>query len=90
MRSQILTQKRSSQAENSKFSILTNELARRFEMMDSKIDAEEKTSIVDHFTQQLWNSGYSWQQIREVVVSSIKGFEKKELRKRENKIEISS
>ena len=87
MRSQILTQKRSSQAENSKFSILTNELARRFEMLDSKIDTEEKTSIVDHFTQQLWNSGYSWQQIREVVVSSIKGFERKELHKREKKIE---
>ena len=87
MRSQILTQKRSSQAENSKFSILTNELARRFEMLDSKIDTEEKTSIVDHFTQQLWNSGYSWQQIREVIVSSVKGFERKELLKREKKIE---
>ena len=81
MRSQILTQKRSSQAENSKFSILTNELARRFEMLDSKIDTEEKTSIVDHFTQQLWNSGYSRQQIREVIVSSVKGFERKELLK---------
>ena len=37
MRNQILTQKRSSQSESSKFSILTNELNRRFEMMDEKI-----------------------------------------------------
>ena len=33
MHSQILTMSRSSQAENSKFSILVNELSRRFEIM---------------------------------------------------------
>ena len=55
MRNQVLTPKRSSQAENSKFSILTNELARRYEMLHSSIEEEEKVSIVNHFTQQLWN-----------------------------------
>ena len=44
MRNQILTPKRSSQAENSKFSILTNELARRFEMMHEGVKDEEKVS----------------------------------------------
>ena len=42
MRSQTLTMKRSSQSENSKISILTNELNRRFQMMDTEITIEEK------------------------------------------------
>ena len=62
MRSQILTMSRSTQAENSKFSILVNELSRRFEMMDSQIDASEKIQTIDHFTQQLINSGYKGSQ----------------------------
>ena len=78
MRSQILTQKRSAQYENSKFAILTNELHRRFLMMDMDISGEEKVQKVDHFTQQLVNSGYSWAQIRDIVVSSLKGVIKKE------------
>ena len=50
MRSQILTMKESSQSENSKFSILTNELNRRFQMMDDQIEIEEKIEKVNHFS----------------------------------------
>ena len=56
MRSQVLTMKKSSMSEQSKFSILVNELHRRFEVLDRKISIEEKISIVDHYTQQLINS----------------------------------
>ena len=83
MRSQILTQKRSAQSEQSKFAILTNELRRRFSMMDEGIEINEKLEKIDHFSQQLINSGYSWRQIREVVVSGMKGVVKEEARRRE-------
>ena len=45
MRSQILTMDRSSMPENAKFSILVNELNRRFEVIDKNIDQTEK---IDH------------------------------------------
>ena len=83
MRSQVLTEKRSSQSENQKFAILTNELNRRLQMMDDGISVEEQVEKINHFTQQLINSGYQWGQIREIVVSSLKGFQKKEMRKKE-------
>ena len=73
MRSQLLTMKRSSQSENSKLAILTNELNRRFMMMDSKISTEEKIEKIDHFCKQLINSGYKWEQIREVTIYRRKG-----------------
>ena len=79
----MLTEKRSSQSENQKFAILTNELQRRLQMMDDWISTEEHIEKIDHFTQQLINSGYQWGQIREIIVSSIKGFLKKEMRKKE-------
>ena len=42
MRSQVLTQQRSSQGEKSKISILVNELVRRFEVIDDKIELKEQ------------------------------------------------
>ena len=81
MRSQIMTMKRSSMSEQSKFSILVNELSRRFEVLDSKIDLGEKREIIDHFTQQLKNSGYSDEQMKEIIISALKGILRKEERK---------
>ena len=83
MRSQVLTEKRSSQAENQKFAILTNELTRRLQMMDDEIGENERVCKINHFTQQLINSGYQWEQIREIIISSLKGFLKKEVRRKE-------
>ena len=81
MRAQILTMKKSSQSEQSKYSILVNELTRRFEVVDKDIDVEERVSIVDHYTQQLVNSGYGEEQIRDIVESSLKGIVRKEERR---------
>ena len=80
MRSHVLTKKRSSMPESSKFSILVNELNRRFEVMSNEISFEEKIAVIDKFTQQMVNSGYSYLQIREVIYSSLKGTLKKEER----------
>ena len=82
MRSQILTHKKSSQSEQSKYNILVNELCRRFEVLDKDIPVEEKVMIVDHYTQQLVNSGYSKEQIREMIESGLKGVVRKEERRR--------
>ena len=84
MRSQILTMKQSSQSENSKISILTNELNRRFQMMDENISTKEKIEKIEKFTQQLVNSGYQWSQIRNIVVSSLRFTIKRESKQKEN------
>ena len=42
MRSQMLTHKNFNQSEPSKYSILVNELQRRFEVQDMKIDISRK------------------------------------------------
>ena len=83
---------KSSQSENSKFSILVNELTRRFIMMDKDIEIEEKIRIVDHFTQQLYNSGYKISQIRNIIESSLKGIKRKEnsMNKRKNRYKCVS
>ena len=77
MHSQILTHKRSSQSEKSKYSILVNELTRRFEVLDESIDLSEKVKIIDHFTKQLVNSGYDHRQSKDILISSLKGVAKK-------------
>ena len=82
MRSQILTMKNSSQSEQSKYSILVNELTRRFEVMDNKILIDEKIEIIDHYTQQLVNSGYAGEQIRDIIETSLKGIKRKEERRK--------
>ena len=76
----MLTMNKSSQSENSKFSILVNELFRRFDMMDKKIEKDERIEIVDHFTHQLVNSGYNANQIKGIIISSLKGIMRKERR----------
>ena len=78
MRSQVLTMSQSSMSEHSKFSILTNELRRRFEVMDECISIEEKISIVNHFTKQLINSGYTHNQAKDIIVSSLVGIKRRE------------
>ena len=55
-----------------------NELTRRFEELGAKIELEEKIEIINHYTQQLLNSGYSVDKIRDIIVSSLKGIQRKE------------
>ena len=50
----------------------------------------EKVSVIDHYTQQLLNSGYSKHQIREIIESSLKGILRKEERKRNSKARYRS
>ena len=77
MRSQILTMQKSAQSEQSKMSILVNELNRRFDVIDDKVETNERIEVVDHFTTQLVNSGYGFSQAKDIVLSSLKGSKKK-------------
>ena len=81
LQSQIMTMKRSSQSEQSKFNILVNELNRRFEVLDKDISLEERKNIVNHYTKQLVNSGYSTLQIKEIIESALKGVVRKQEKK---------
>ena len=83
MRSQILTMDKSSMPENSKFSILVNELNRRFEVMDDNIDEAEKVEIINHFTTQLKNSGYEHNKAYEIIMCSLRGVAKKEEKRKD-------
>ena len=52
-------------------------------MLDDHIDIEEKINIIDHFSQQLVNSGYSKDKIREIICSGLKGIMRKERERKE-------
>ena len=56
---------------------------RRFEMLDDGICKEEKTNIIDHFSQQLVNSGSCKEKIREIICSGLKGVMRKERKRKE-------
>ena len=73
MRSQVLTMQRSSMAEKSKYSILVNEIVRRFEVMEDNLPIKEQISIIDHYTKQLRNSEYEYKQSKDIIVSALKG-----------------
>ena len=78
VRSQIMLMERSAMSSQSKFAINTNELRRRMEVLHDSICMDERISIIDKYTQQLLNSGYNRNQIREIIVSAMKGFIRKE------------
>ena len=67
----------------SKYSIMTNELRRRMEVLHEKVEVIEKLDIVNKYAQQLVNSGYSRSQIKEIIVSAHRGYERKEKERKE-------
>ena len=50
--------------------------------MDDEIDTTEKIEVVDHYTQQLINSGYNGEQVRDIIESGLKGMKRREERKK--------
>ena len=60
---------------------MSNELIRRLEVISEDVDIGEKVRIVEQYTQQLVNSDYDWKFCREIIVSGLKGWKRKEARK---------
>ena len=82
MKNQTLIVHRSALGQNQVMNIMSNELIRRLEVTSSDLEIDDKISIVDKYTQQLINSEYSWKSCREIVICGLKGWKRKEARKR--------
>ena len=65
-------------SDHQKFSILSNEVIRRMFNVSNRIGEEERVKLVDEFTRELKNSGYTRRRAREIVVC---GVERKKLRR---------
>ena len=50
-------------------------------MLDRDISLKEKVGVIDHYTQQLKNSGHSYSQMRDIIESSLKGIIRQEERR---------
>ena len=81
MKNQTLVMARSALSRHQLFNIMSNELIRRLEVISEDVDIGEKVRIVEQYTQQLVNSDYDWKFCREIIVSGLKGWKRKEARK---------
>ena len=78
MRNQVLVVERSALSRNSIMAIMSNELRRRLEVLGESVNLIEKEKVINKYAQQLVNSEYNWKQIREIVVSGLTGYVRKE------------
>ena len=62
--------------------LIEEKALRRMEVLDEKLEKEEVTAVINKFVQQLINSEFSWTQCREIVVSSLVGYKRKEKRRK--------
>ena len=77
MKNQTLLMERSSLGTQQKMSIMTNELQRRLEVIGENLPQIERNEIVEKYTKQLINSENKWKQVRNIIVSGLKGQKKK-------------
>ena len=77
MKSQFTIMRRSAMSEQQKASILSNELVRRLSNIHRDVLEEELEPVIEHFIQQLKNSGYERKQAKEVVVCGVVGWRRK-------------
>jgi len=82
MRNQVLLLERTSMSRQSLNSILSNELRRRLEVLDDHISDEEANLVIEKFVQQMVNSEFTWKQIHEIVISSLRGHVRREKRRK--------
>ena len=86
MKNQTLLVERSAMGRHSLMGIMSNELVRRLEVLHDSVPQSEIDGVVNKYTQQLVNSEFCRKQCREIVVSAITGYVRKENRRKiENK-----
>ena len=73
MRNQVLVMERTAMGRQSIMSIMSNELMRRLQVIDDKLDLEETINVTEKYVQQLVNSDYNWKQIRDICTSALIG-----------------
>ena len=84
MKNQILLMKRSAMATSQKYTILANELTRRLSNCSLEgTSNDDKILVVEDFTRQIKNSGFTRSEAREIVTSGIKGWKSRHARRAE-------
>ena len=84
--SNVMVQKRTSMDENPKVQILANDLVRRLSNTDVRQPREAVAEVVDKFGKKCLTSGYSRSQVKKIVLSGIRGWERrKRAAKEENR-----
>ena len=69
-------------SEHQKFSILSIEVIRRMSNMSESRTQAERTAVVDQFSKELKNSGYTRSKAREIIVCGLLGLERKRKRRK--------
>ena len=78
--SKVCLQADTALAQNSLVQSLVNDMIRRMANTSELVDEEEKRKIVDEYAQKMLNSGHKLEQVRSMVMSGLKGYEKKRRR----------
>ena len=73
----VMVQRRSAMEENSKVQILANDMVRRLANTDPRQSKEEHCKVVDMFTQRLLTNGYIQDQARRIILSGLRGWERR-------------
>ena len=82
MKTQLMIPRRSAMAEKVKISVASNDLNRRLSNINiERMPETEKLEVVDKFTHQLKNSGYSRQECKEIVMSGIRSWLRRHARR---------
>ena len=77
MKNQTLVMEKSALGRQQIMSIMTNEVRRRIEVVGVNVEQVAANEIINKYTQQLVNSGFNWKQCRDIIVSGLKGHERK-------------
>jgi hypothetical protein len=80
--SKITVQEKSALGQNSKIQSLVNECIRRMLNTSELVEGSVRLGIVDSYAQKLLNSGFGMTQVRSILLSGLKGYERKLLSSR--------
>ena len=88
MKSPFCVMKTSAMPASSKISILSQDLVRRMQNCSEKVPQTERDQVVDLYIDRLAVSGYDKEQIKEIVESGLKGYERKLDRSRKSGVPL--
>ena len=77
MKTPFCIMKSSAMSEKSKIQILSQDLIRRMLNVCESVPQSERNKIINNYTDRLARSGYNKNQIKEIIVSGLTGYEKK-------------
>ena len=81
MRTQMVLPKRSAMGQRQKSAINSNDANRRISNIDDRLGVEEKIRVLDHYTAQLKNSGYTGSESKEIVQNGVLGWKRRKERR---------